>query len=163
MIGLLTVREHARRQGINHQRLWRMLVAVERSHGKAIGVRDGRHWRFTEDELRRVLPSLFGGGGLDALERQVREHMRSVDARIDRRSEAVAVRVVADERSAREAGDVRVAGLVAEVARGFEALASRVSALESVSEEAGSKNTNPAGMTRSGYRASALSSTTETR
>lgn len=155
MIELLTVREHARALGLDDRKLRRMLLSAERRHGRPIGARTGTRWVLTEAELRRYLPSLYGEGGLDALERQVRDHMRSVDARIDRRSEAVAVRVVADERRAREAGDVRVAGLVAEVACGFEALAVRVAALESVSEEVTSKNTNDARNTLNGADAAA--------
>jgi hypothetical protein len=86
----------------------------------------------SEADLRRYCPELYGGSveSLSDIERATRDHLRAIDARIDGRAEAVAVRVVAAEREAREAGDLRVAGLVREVAASVGRLGSRVASVE---------------------------------
>lgn len=130
MNDLLSVTEHSVRLGMDRRgrRLRRMLLAVLRRHPKdEIGVRYGREWKLTETELRRYLPQLFGDTGLDAIERRVREHLRDVDKRIEERSVAVCLPLVAAEREEREHGDRRVAGLVAEVAEKVAGLAVEVS------------------------------------
>jgi hypothetical protein len=134
---LLTVTEHSVRLGMDRygKRLRKMLLAVVRRYPRdEIGVRYGREWRLTETELRRYLPQLFGDVGLDAIERRVREHLRDVDKRIDERSVAVCLPLVAAEREAREHGDRRVARLVADVAEKVAGLAVEVCEIRAKSE-----------------------------
>lgn len=132
-LGTAAVEAHARALGCSGHRLARLLRAAEARSGRTIGLRVGRRWLVSEADLRRYCPELYGGAveSLSDIERATRDHLRAIDARIDGRAEAVAVRVVAAEREAREAGDLRVAGLVREVAASVGRLGGRLARVES--------------------------------
>jgi hypothetical protein len=108
-----------------------MLREAQARYPKAtIGIRVGRVWRISEAELRRYLPTLFGGGGMDEIESRTRAHLRAIDQRIETRAEAVCLPLIAAEREAREEGVQRIAELCAQVAEGVAKLAHRVARLE---------------------------------
>jgi hypothetical protein len=133
---LLTVAEASRRLGLDPrgERLQRLIVAAEKRVRRRIALRvEGKsytRWKVTEASLRRYLPELFDGVGLDRLETLVRGHLRDIDQRIDERAEGVCLRVIAPIRRELEDRDERVASMVVEVSKRVAELASAIAERE---------------------------------
>jgi hypothetical protein len=123
---------HARKQGMDHRRARRLLMAAERRSGKQLGMRIGRVWRVAEEEIRRYCPEFYGcvHNPLSSLEKATREHLRAVDAKIEECAEAVVARWLAAERELREAGDMQIAELVKRQAVDINSLKRAVSRIE---------------------------------